>query len=91
MYAKYTPMELFESMDTEITRLEPSVTDFNHADTLMHANICSYTKAVLEDVMEHDYEGVILTTCCDSIRRLYDTLKASSRINFSFCWIFPQI
>ena len=32
--------------------------------------------------MEHDYEGVILTTCCDSIRRLYDTLKASSRINF---------
>lgn len=23
----------------------------------MHANICSYTKAVLEDVMEHDYEG----------------------------------
>ena len=59
---KYTPMELFEAMDTEITRLEPSVTDFNHADTLMHANICSYTKAVLEDVMEHDYEGVILTT-----------------------------
>ena len=40
---KYTPMELFEAMDTEITRLEPSVTDFNHADTLMHANICSYT------------------------------------------------
>lgn len=39
---KYTPMELFEAMDTEITRLEPSVTDFNHADTLMHANICSY-------------------------------------------------
>ena len=38
---KYTPMELFEAMDTEITRLEPSVTDFNHADTLMHANICS--------------------------------------------------
>lgn len=28
---KYTPMELFEAMDTEITRLEPSVTDFNHA------------------------------------------------------------
>ena len=49
---KYTPMELFEAMDTEITRLEPSVTDFNHADTLMHANICSYTKAVLEDVLE---------------------------------------
>ena len=47
---KYTPMELFEAMDTEITRLEPSVTDFNHADTLMHANICSYTKAVHQGI-----------------------------------------
>ena len=51
---KYTPMELFTAMDTDIKRLEPSVTDFNHADTLMHANICSYTKAVLEDVMDND-------------------------------------
>ena len=83
---KYTPMELFEAMDTEITRLEPSVTDFNHADTLMHANICSYTKAVLEDVMEHDYEGVILTTCCDSIRRLYDTLKSQFPDKFFFLY-----
>jgi hypothetical protein len=83
-------MELFEAMDTEITRLEPSVTDFNHADTLMHANICSYTKAVLEDVMEHDYEGVILTTCCDSIRRLYDTLKSQFPDKFFFLLDIPR-
>lgn len=87
---KYTPMELFEAMDTEITRLEPSVTDFNHADTLMHANICSYTKAVLENVMEHDYEGVILTTCCDSIRRLYDTLKSQFPDKFFFLLDIPR-
>ena len=87
---KYTPMELFEAMDTEITRLEPSVTDFNHADTLMHANICSYTKAVLEDVLEHDYEGVILTTSCDSIRRLYDTLKSQFPDKFFFLLDIPR-
>lgn len=87
---KYTPMELFEAMDTDIKRLEPSVTDFNHADTLMHANICSYTKAVLEDVMEHDYEGVILTTCCDSIRRLYDTLKSQFPDKFFFLLDIPR-
>ena len=75
---KYTPMELFEAMDTEITRLEPSVTDFNHADT------------VLEDVMEHDYEGVILTTCCDSIRRLYDTLKSQFPDKFFFLLDIPR-
>ena len=41
----------------------------------MHANMCSYSKAVLEDIAVKDYDGIILTTCCDSIRRLYDTLK----------------
>ena len=87
---KYTPMELFTAMDTDIKRLEPSVTDFNHADTLMHANICSYTKAVLEDVMENDYEGVILTTCCDSIRRLYDTLKSQFPDKFFFLLDIPR-
>lgn len=87
---KYTPMELFESMGTDIKRLTPSVTDFNHADTLMHANICSYTKAVLEEVMEQDYDGVILTTCCDSIRRLYDTLKNQFPDKFFFLLDIPR-
>lgn len=87
---KYTPVELFEAMNTDIKRLEPSVTDFNHADTLMHANICSYTKAVLEDVIAHDYEGVILTTCCDSIRRLYDTLKSQFPDKFFFLLDIPR-
>lgn len=71
---KYTPIEVFEAMGVEIQRIEPAVTNFSQADTWMHANMCSFSKAVLEDIMEKDYEGVILTTCCDSIRRLYDTL-----------------
>ena len=41
----------------------------------MHPNICSFAKGVLEEVLANDYEGVILTTCCDSIRRLYDVLR----------------
>ena len=69
---KYAPVEIFESMGSKICRLDPTVTNFNQADTLMHANVCSFTKAVLEDVMTHDYEGVIFTTCCDSMRRLYE-------------------
>ena len=72
---KYTPVEVFEAMGVEIRRIQPEVTNFNQADTLMHPNICSFTKSVLEDVLAGDYEGVVLTTCCDSIRRLYDVLK----------------
>ena len=73
---KYAPVEIFESMGVEMKRIEPEVTNFNQADMRMHPNVCSFAKGVLEDVLNQDYEGVILTTCCDSIRRLYDVLKA---------------
>lgn len=55
-------------------RIDPVVNNFDHADTIMHPNICSYAKAVLEEFANNDYEGIILTTCCDSIKRLHDVL-----------------
>ena len=72
---KYAPVEVFTSMGVEMKRIEPYVTSFTQADIKMHPNICSFAKGVLEEVLDNDYEGVILTTCCDSIRRLYDVLR----------------
>lgn len=72
---KYAPVEVFTSMGVEMKRIEPDVTSFTQADIKMHPNICSFAKGVLEEVLDNDYEGVILTTCCDSIRRLYDVLR----------------
>ena len=87
---KYTPIEIFESMGVEIGRIEPSVINFNQADIKMHPNICSFAKSVLEDVIQKDYEGVILTTCCDSIRRLYDTLKEEFPDKFIYMLDVPR-
>ena len=87
---KYTPVEILEACDAEIERLEPHVTNFHQADTLMHANMCSFSKAVLEDFEAKDYEGMIFTTCCDSIRRLHDTLVKRYPDKFFFCVDLPR-
>ncbi|BBF43401.1 benzoyl-CoA reductase subunit BadG [Lachnospiraceae bacterium KM106-2] len=87
---KYTPIEIFGALGVETKRIEPDVTNFDQADTLMHPNMCSYTKAVLEDVTAHDYEGIILTTCCDSIRRLYDVLKEHFPDKFIYLLDVPR-
>lgn len=87
---KYTPIEIFEAMDTEICRIDPSVTDFSQADSLMHANMCSYMKSVLEDTIQNNYEGIIFTTCCDSMRRLYDTLKHMYPDRFIYILDLPR-
>lgn len=87
---KYTPIEIFESLGIETKRIEPRVSNFHQADTLMHSNMCSFVKSVLEDVMENDYEGVILTSCCDSIRRLHDTLVHQFPDKFIYLLDLPR-
>ena len=72
-------------------RIEPDVTNFNQAEIRMHPNICSFAKGVLEEVMSGKYEGVILTTCCDSIRRLYDILKEEFPDKFIYMLDTPRI
>ena len=88
---KYAPVEVFESMGVQMKRIEPDVTSFNQADVKMHPNICSFAKGVLEEVMSADYEGLILTTCCDSIRRLYDVLKEEFPDKFIYMLDTPRI
>lgn len=87
---KYTPIEIFEAFDEKVHRIEPTASHFDSADTLMHPNVCFYTKAVLEDVMLSDYNGVILTTCCDSMRRLYDILKRTFPKRFIYLLDVPR-
>lgn len=86
---KYTPIEIFEGFGEKNIRIEPQVASFDRADALMHPNLCTYAKAVLEEIHEKSLDrklkGIVLTTCCDSIKRLYDVLK--SQYNFGFIHI----
>ncbi len=87
---KYTPIELLEAFGTPVKMMEPDVTNFSQADTLLHPNLCSFVKAVLEDFETGSYEGMLFTTCCDSVRRLYDTLKRRYSEKFFFCLDLPR-
>ena len=61
---KYTPVEVFEAMGVEIRRIQPEVTNFNQADTLMHPNICSFTKSVKELYLLHAVTASDVCTMC---------------------------
>ena len=87
---KYVPTELFEAMGVETKRIDPNVTNYDKAETMMHANLCSYIKGVLEDVMSSNYEGVVLTNCCDSTKRLYDTLRKEFPDKFVYILDLPR-
>ncbi len=88
---KYTPIEIFEALGEQVERIEPEVNTFNQADTLMHPNICSFAKGLLEVALEKRYEGIVLTTCCDSIRRVYDVLKEKLPDTFVYMLDVPRV
>ena len=92
---KYTPVELLEDFGFEMIRLEETVPSFPTADALLHPNVCSYVKAVLEtasDAFSGDdpLQGIILTTCCDSVRRLYDRLRVTYPDRFFYLLDIPR-
>ena len=79
---KYTPVELLESFGVPCIRLEPTVSSFDCADSCAHPNLCGYGKAVIETVLTQDVRELILTDCCDVMRRVYDVLLESGRLDF---------
>ncbi|NME83457.1 acyl-CoA dehydratase activase [Clostridium sp. SM-530-WT-3G] len=87
---KYAPMEIFEALGVEVEKIDTNATSYDKAESMMHANLCSYVKGVLEEVSKKEYEGVILTNCCDSTRRLYDTLKANFPNMFVYMLELPR-
>lgn len=87
---KYAPIEIIESFGGEVCLMEPSADNFTQADTLMHPNMCSYVKAILEDFHNREYEGLIFTTCCDSSKRLFDLLKLLYPEKFFYCVDLPR-
>ena len=90
-FCKYAPIEIFEAMGEDVQIIDPQVVNFNQADILMHPNICSFVKGTLEDFSNKDYEGMILTSCCDSVKRLYDTLKKEYPDKFIYMLDIPRV
>ena len=77
---KYAPIEALEAMGAHMERIEPdeSLVSFDAAEACMHANVCSFAKATFETVLSGNLDGIVLTTCCDSMRRLADALRAQA-------------
>lgn len=88
---KYVPVELLESLGCEVELAEPDVSDFSEAEMCMHPNMCSFIKAVLEDYRSEDYDGIVLTNCCDSTRRLHDSIKAEFPDRFVYMLDVPRL
>ncbi len=72
---KYVPVELLRAAGAEVQLMIPCAGQTERADLQLHANLCAMTRAAYEEFADSDLDGMILTNCCDSTRRLYDGLR----------------
>ncbi len=87
---RYAPIELIVGLQQEHALIEPNVDDLSCAENCSHSNLCSYTKAMIETVLENHIEELVLTDCCDAVRRAYDVLKDSGKLKFIYLLSLPH-
>lgn len=87
---KYTPIELLAGFGTAPRIAEADVASFAYADALAHPNLCGYGKGLIERMMAADVHEAVLVTCCDVVRRVYDVLQASGRMDFLYLLDLPH-
>jgi len=87
---KYTPTELFEGLGEKAVKLNPTVEHFEKADQLSHQNLCSFSRALLQTCLESGVKKLVLTSCCDSMRRVSDVLRAADPNLFVFLLDLPR-
>ncbi len=84
---KYTPIELFAGFGKTPKLLSPAPAETQEA--AVHPCLCSYAKAVCAGFMEGGTKEIVLTNCCDSIKRTGDILK--DQAEFAFILNLPRV
>lgn len=87
---KYTPVELLEAFGEKCVLLNSQIDDFTAAESESHANMCCHAKALLTQCMKGDIKEFIFVNCCDSVRRVYDIVKAKGNASFLFLLDLPH-
>lgn len=76
---KYAPVEILAGFGEECAQCNLSAVSLDRSDRVMHRNLCGFSRALIEHRMEAGNCPLILTGCCDSIRRTWDTLCAQGQ------------
>lgn len=87
---KYVPLELLSGFGAACWPCTDEPDSFEVAERLGHPNLCGYGKGLLAQAMSGEVQALVLTTCCDVMRRVYDILKAEGTIEFLWLLDLPH-
>ena len=88
---KYVPVELLAGFGAGCWPCTYEAHSFEEADQLAHPNLCGYGKSLLAYAMQPDVHVLVLTSCCDVMRRVYDVLRDAGAVDFLWLVDLPHL
>lgn len=88
---KYAPVELLAGFGAGCWPCTYEAHSFEEADQLAHPNLCGYGKSLLAYAMQPDVHVLVLTSCCDVMRRVYDVLRDAGAVDFLWLVDLPHL
>lgn len=88
---KYVPVELLAGFGAGCWPCTYEAESFDHADELAHPNLCGYGKSLLAHALDPSVHALVLTSCCDVMRRVYDIVKREGCVEFLWLLDLPHL
>ncbi len=88
---KYAPVELLAGYGAACEPVTYEADSFEEADRLAHPNLCGFGKSLISYALRDDVRALVLTSCCDVMRRIYDVLEAEQCLDFLFLVDLPHL
>ncbi len=76
---KYAPIEILSGFGETAQLINNEADNFDYSSSMLHPNMCSHAKAMLEDIHSEDHNELLFMNCCDSSRRVMDAVKTKNR------------
>lgn len=86
---KYVPAELLAGFGAGCWPCTYEAESFERADELAHPNLCGFAKSLLSYAAQPDVHAIVLTSCCDTMRRVYDVLEQKGNVEFLYLIDLP--
>lgn len=88
---KYVPAELLAGFGAGCWPCTFEAESFEVAEELAHPNLCGYGKSLLAYAHQPEVHAMVLTSCCDVMRRTYDILKHEGYLDFLWLVDLPHL
>ena len=88
---KYVPAELLAGFGAKVEPVSYEADSFEDADRLAHPNLCGFGKSLIAFALREDVRALVLTTCCDVMRRVYDVLNEERCLDFLWIVDLPHL